>query len=309
MRENYFKKYVDKNYIHRNEGYSKEEIEEKKSLYSLPFPQMYLDFLEIAGKEFNTHLEIGWGFENLEGNNNSLVESANSFSKELILDNSNIVFWSGELKDRFFNLKEGNNPPVYTYSMFQAEKLPKKITNSFTEFIDHIICERRFKNDMTFNPVLCENNDRKMGLKQFNEKNLPYLDQVQVVSSVLRKVDQLFKGEKADVVKMILLDLAKQKARFLYNRPDFFSELIDKSNGNFENISKYYILEMYDFEKPPRPILFKQAVFIDREPSLVFIEKIKYPPTFEEPDLLEEGKPTIAKEKYLPYAEEDDLPF
>ncbi len=70
---------------------------------------------------------------------------------EVSLEADDFVFWMSQgVMFAFFNLNEGDNPPIYCYKEGFEQKTFEKITNSFSEFL-----ERKFDEDITlFNEVV-----------------------------------------------------------------------------------------------------------------------------------------------------------
>lgn len=106
-----------------------------ESFYPHKLPEQYLEFMHYAG---NGQFWVGSSYNFLE------VPKLKKYAEELLIENefSHIlnddafVFWMhGGYMFYFFNLNEGDDPPVYYYSECDNMKDFIKCSESFTGFI------------------------------------------------------------------------------------------------------------------------------------------------------------------------------
>ncbi|MBL3656022.1 SMI1/KNR4 family protein [Fulvivirga sediminis] len=108
----------------------------KKNNYK-NLPKSYVDFLLAMGNGTSDFLQGESCFfnelPNLQKWGKELLDEDNSHLK---LSQKNLVFFMSQgCMFAFFNLDEGDNPPVYLYRELSQQEDFKKITNSFTEFL------------------------------------------------------------------------------------------------------------------------------------------------------------------------------
>lgn len=121
---NVFDKYIER-YLIGGEGCSEDEIKNFSDKFSLPLPEVYIDFLKIAGRRFNSYDQFFFGRENHDNTLKSLEHYIRITQKSLVIKDSYVFFWYEEEGShvKFFDLEEGENPPVYIYTIFQAERI------------------------------------------------------------------------------------------------------------------------------------------------------------------------------------------
>ena len=139
-------------------GCSEEEIKEINGLANKELPKCYIEFLESMGNETSAdESRENWYF-NYPGFQGSTVFYPSikylneTWTDQLIEDGSTLelpvdafVFYDHQgYLCAFFNLNEGNNPPVYGYQEgYEGEEFPK-IADSLQSFY-----ERHLKGDKT----------------------------------------------------------------------------------------------------------------------------------------------------------------
>lgn len=134
----YFDKIVD-DYNHKGRKFypaAKEHIEQLIKIWN-HLPASYIEFLKtmgggsgygfLAGESVFTDELFNlkeWGLELLEENNSSCKLSDDDF-----------VFWMSQgCMFGYFNIYEGDDPPVYFYTENEPDTI-RKISNHFSEFI------------------------------------------------------------------------------------------------------------------------------------------------------------------------------
>lgn len=124
-------------------GCSKEELKLIQSIIKGKLPSSYLIFLELMGRKAFF----------MDGDSCFIDELPllNEWAKEIIIHNKldiqlkidDFVFWMSQgVMFCFFNLNEGNDPPIYCYKEGSNQETFIKISETFTDFI-----ERRYHLD------------------------------------------------------------------------------------------------------------------------------------------------------------------
>lgn len=104
-------------------------------------PKSYVDFLLAMGNGTTNGFLRGHScfFNELKDLNTWAKELLNDDNSHLKLSHKNLVFWMSQgCMFAFFNLDEGDNPPVYFYRELSQQKDFMKISDSFTEFLSRI---------------------------------------------------------------------------------------------------------------------------------------------------------------------------
>lgn len=132
-------KALQTNFIERNElfaGCSDIELAEIQEQLKIEFPESYLEYLKLMGKEAFSFRGENLFFKDIE--NNQL------YSKRLLIENNvdfslsknDFVFWMSQgVVFAYFNLQEGENPPVYAYVEGINQKGKEQICGNFSEFM------------------------------------------------------------------------------------------------------------------------------------------------------------------------------
>lgn len=118
----------------------------KKNNYE-SLPKSYVEFLLAMGNGTNNGFLRGHScfFNELNSLNNWAKELLSDDNSPLSLHDKDVVFWMSQgCMFTFFNLDEGDNPPVYFYKELSQQKDFMKISDSLTEFLSRI--EARDKN-------------------------------------------------------------------------------------------------------------------------------------------------------------------
>lgn len=134
-----FLKEIYADLIEKNEsfsGCSETEVAEIQKKLQIEFPESYLEYLKIMGKEAFSFRGENLFFKDIE--NNQL------YSKRLLIENNvdfslsknDLVFWMSQgVVFAYFSLDESSNPPVYTYVEGINQKRKEQICGSFSEFM------------------------------------------------------------------------------------------------------------------------------------------------------------------------------
>ncbi|WP_321386937.1 SMI1/KNR4 family protein [uncultured Enterococcus sp.] len=115
---------------------TEKEISELEKLASKKLPQVYLNFMKKTGNEFRIFDGSSYTMEELP----ILKEAANELLEEndmseRLKDEAFVFFMHQGYQFAFFNLEEGENPPIYYYVEGEGlEKIIKK-NDSFTDFL------------------------------------------------------------------------------------------------------------------------------------------------------------------------------
>lgn len=115
---------------------TEKEINELEELSSKKLPQVYLNFMKKTGNEFRIFDGSSYTMEELP----ILKEAANELLEEndmseRLKDEAFVFFMHQGYQFAFFNLEEGENPPIYYYGEGEGlEKIIKK-NDSFTDFL------------------------------------------------------------------------------------------------------------------------------------------------------------------------------
>ena len=118
-------------------GCSRAEIQKIENYYKVQLPETYVEFLKYMGKGAGKFMmgssafydEI---FDLKEGGIALLVE--NEFKP---LPNLAFVFWMHQgYQFAFFNVNDGQNPPIYYYTEGSVQADFEKKENSFTDFLE-----------------------------------------------------------------------------------------------------------------------------------------------------------------------------
>lgn len=101
-------------------------------------PKTYVEFLLAMGNGTNNGFLRGHScfFNELDDLKEGAEELLSEDNSKLKLPDNSLVFWMSQgCMFAFFNLDEGDNPPVYFYKELSQQKDFMKITNSITEFL------------------------------------------------------------------------------------------------------------------------------------------------------------------------------
>jgi len=263
---NIFDKYVEK-YLIGGEGCSEEEIKNFGDQFSLPLPKVYIDFLKVAGRQFNSYGQSYFGWVDHGNTIKNLKYYIRFAQKSLYIKDSYVFFWKEEsgYMVKFFDLKDGENPPVYIYSIFQAQDHFCKISDSFTEFIELLIAEdRRLPKVITFDYVLNKEILReKNQIILYDQSNESFVDKFEIPLEVFKKIEERFDGLEREMIKKVIRDFKLEKAKFIYDKPDLFFNLLNYVNGKFSKLNHfYYEYVIRELDKDPYPVLkeFKDDV-------------------------------------------------
>ncbi|MBL7725402.1 MAG: SMI1/KNR4 family protein [Chitinophagaceae bacterium] len=137
-------KKMDPQAIHY-QGISKQELGKIRALATSALPKAYEEFLLAMGKEMSrkdqSHPGFLTGIDVFYQYIPQLKSLASALLKEdeskLTLSNDDFVFYSSQGGDFvFFKLTEGPNPPVYYYREDDQQLSFKKISDSFSDFLE-----------------------------------------------------------------------------------------------------------------------------------------------------------------------------
>jgi len=107
-------RYISKNAHDQNIGFDEKEIVSLKSLVNVNLPQLYIEFLKIAGKKSNA---LETEFKSIKSLLNLQNELRLEIKKSEIIDDSTnlwCIFKSNSNEYYFFDLKK-KNPIVYSF--------------------------------------------------------------------------------------------------------------------------------------------------------------------------------------------------
>jgi hypothetical protein len=121
-------------------GCTKKELKLIQSITHVKFPSSYLVFLELMGKKA-FFLEGDSCFINELPFLNTWANEITSHHKhDIQLKEDDFVFWMSQgVMFCFFNLNEGEDPPIYCYKEGSNQETFIKISETFTDFL-----KRRF---------------------------------------------------------------------------------------------------------------------------------------------------------------------
>ncbi len=100
-------------------------------------PSSYMDFLKAMGNGSDNFLRgESCFFNELSDLKEGAEELLTDDNSPLKLKNSDFIFWMSQgYMFAFFNLNEGDDPPVFFYKELSEQKEFFKIADSFTEFL------------------------------------------------------------------------------------------------------------------------------------------------------------------------------
>lgn len=118
-------------------GCTDEEIKTVQQYASQKLPECYIEFLQIMGKEAYFLTGYNYNFAevmHLRGSAESMMFEAYGDNGLTFLRKDDFVFFDSQgCTCCFFNLTEGDNPPVYFYSGLLTQ--PVKITETLSAFL------------------------------------------------------------------------------------------------------------------------------------------------------------------------------
>ena len=101
-------------------------------------PSTYIEFLKAMGNGTPNGFLRGHScfFDELDDLKEGAEELLEEDNSDLKHTNSDFIFWMSQgYMYAFFNLEEGDNPPIYFYHEMSKQKEFIKIANSLTEFL------------------------------------------------------------------------------------------------------------------------------------------------------------------------------
>lgn len=264
MINNYFKTYIDNELIYRYAGCTNEEIDKISKIYNQPLPKLYTDFLKVAGREFNSFDQILYGWDGRKRLKNIVQSYIKLAEKNIELKDSDVIFWCDEMNFKLFNLNEGDNPPIYLYSIIQVENSFRKLTNSFSEFIDCLVYEeKQFPQVVTLDFVLWKEIKRKRNdILPFNKDNLNSIVDPTISTKIVQKLKKSFDDKEQEIAIKLVNDFAREKAILLSNQKEkILGTLIDLSENDFNKLNNiYYEFVISDINKDPHLLLNRQVI-------------------------------------------------
>ena len=117
-------------------GCLQKEMEQLENYAHFPLPKTYKEFMAFMGRGAGDYLaDMNITYKKVFENKNSMNELLEEDTSDFKLSETDFVFssYQGE-QFMYFNLREGDNPPVYYY-IEGTSKVPRKIYDSFTEYI------------------------------------------------------------------------------------------------------------------------------------------------------------------------------
>lgn len=242
MKENQFQKYVDNGLIYRCEGCDEEELNAIASHFKLKLPNSYIDFLKIAGREFISHDQFRFGWDGIKNVKKSVQHYIKLTGKTIEIKESDFFFWQDEFSFGFFNLEEGDNPPVYWFNVSQEENEFCQVAESFTDFVEFLIQEEKpnqkwfTKNLVLYKEILRD----KKEISPFDKTNLKYTEQIFIPENIFNRIDTEYKGTERRVSRNLISDLIKEKAKFIIDNEKILAKILNLAEGNFDKLSFIY---------------------------------------------------------------------
>lgn len=261
MISKYFKNFIKKGIFEDSIGCTQKEI--NKYYSGLRLPESYKEFLLLAGNRFNHYNEFFFGMNSIKDSVKLNYTLKNFTTIVFDVERKHIIFWEEEYGNRcIFKVNEGENPPVYIFSMYQSENYLLELTNSFTGFIDLLLKKGSIPKIYTTDAVKLKQMYRLKGeIGEFNEENNRFLDDIHISNNLSDRIAKDFEEEHKELVRKVVLDFAKEKAIYIHDKPEILDFIIDSVNGDLNKLNSLYF--KYIIEHPNKdPSLLQQQDFM-----------------------------------------------
>lgn len=228
-----------------NIGCNEQEIEGVKKSINQNLPEAYLEFLILMGKKFGSiprHIYCDLGWKNFNSARKSGFRMIKMSKKSLVLESTDIVFWLGEnYHFAFFNILEGNNPPIYGFAKAQMENNFLKISKSFSEFMEAIKNNNPFIQIIS-NPILLRNLECGTELPLISEEELDRIIENKLIpENILKHINKYFSGSENRAAIMMAFDFAREKSSYSNGVWEGVKALITLADGNLKKMESKYL--------------------------------------------------------------------
>lgn len=133
------------------EGYSTEDLDTLVGQAKMPLPECYVEFLSKMGKNAEFLNGLTYTIDELKTIRTDAAVLAGQNIPKLFLKEDDFVFLMNQgYMFMFFNLSEGENPPVYGFAEAVNQQKFEKLCDSLSDFLKKV-----FKKDrLLLHPLL-----------------------------------------------------------------------------------------------------------------------------------------------------------
>lgn len=134
-----YKSVIEKKSYSIIKGYDESEIHKAVDFSKKKLPESYIEFLTLMGRK-SAFLGGGiYSINSLPILKEEAMAIMNISNKKFVLKDNDFVFWAdGGIAFAYFNLDEGENPPVYGFISGQISDKCTEVSSNFSNFINSL---------------------------------------------------------------------------------------------------------------------------------------------------------------------------
>ncbi len=247
-------------------GCSDEELKKIIEHFDFELPAVYLEFLKLMGRQFGEvpeHLYKDLGWRNFDYAKENALRLIQHSGKPITLMPRDIVFWLDGYGFAFFNVLDGDNPPVYGFAKAQMADEFIKIANSFTIFIDNIRNNNNPLPKIVIHPVLFKELEggtlTKEEFAKVNKINLELIP-----DNLIKMIDREYSGLEQRAAQMIAADFLNIKKNYSSTVVQGLESMLILADKNLNKLQSMYLTFAFNPHFNPQSLIDK----LDRKNSL-----------------------------------------
>lgn len=234
-------------------GWSDKKIQALRAEYKYELPPAYLEFLKLMGNRIDA---IPPEYYNLFGIRYSRMNEAHTFICSAGIKHlgpRNFFFWAeSEYSSCFFNIDEGDDPPVYITCLAQYADEPVKLADTLSSFVD-----KRRNNELVgevlIDCVLMKSIERGESLESI-QRSIASVKLANLPPEIAKKIATQYDGPQRQIVSKMASDFIAEKSKYSHTL-EGLDALLDLTNGSFNQLQNRYFSFVFNDDWDPAMLI------------------------------------------------------